>query len=50
MANDKKKVNKGVIVMICNIVIMIANYISNLLQSQSDTVARVAEKVTSFMC
>lgn len=46
---DKKK-NSGVIVMVCNILIMIANYVIQLVSNNSDTVARVISNVTDVIC
>lgn len=47
---SEKKNKSGIIVMICNIVIMIANYVIQLFSSNSDTVAMIAEKVTNIIC
>ena len=45
----QKNNKNGIIVMICNIVIMIANYIMNL-ASSNDTVAMIADKAISVIC
>lgn len=47
MSEDKKKYN-GIIVMVCNIVIMIANYVINLF-SKPDSIAYIFDKMTSFI-
>lgn len=44
-----KKETKGVLVMVLNIVIMISNYVINLINSQSETVAYIADKAVSFI-
>lgn len=45
-----KKENKGIVIMILNIVIMVSNYVINLINSQSETVAYIADKAVDFIC
>lgn len=46
MNDNKNKISKnGVIVMVCNIVIMIANYVINLVQSNSNEIALVLNSI-----
>lgn len=41
MKTDKK----GIIIMVCNIVVMIANYVVTLVQNSNETVANVISSV-----
>lgn len=45
-----KKENKGIVIMILNIVIMVSNYVINLINSQSETVACIVNKAVNFIC
>lgn len=46
MSDNKNKISKsGLIVMVCNIVIMIANYVINLVQANSNEIALVFNSI-----
>lgn len=46
MSDNKNKISKtGLVVMVCNIVIMISNYIINLVQSNSNEIALIVNSV-----
>lgn len=50
MSDNKNKNKSGIIIMVCNIVVMIANYVIQLMSSNSDTVASIVSKVTDVIC
>lgn len=45
-----KKENKGIVIMILNIAIMVSNYVINLINSQSETVASICKEAVDFIC
>lgn len=45
-----KKENKGIVIMVLNIVIMVSNYVINLINSQPETVTNICKKAVYFIC
>lgn len=45
-----KKENKGLVIMILNIVIMASNYVINLINSQPETATSICKKAVELIC
>ena len=48
--SDNKKNKSGIIVMVCNIAIMIANYIIHLVSNDSETIVSFISNVADVIC